>query len=170
MRHHIRLTITIVVTFAVAAGSMAFAQDPKRGGGTTPRGKKANTQMIEVAVPDGPRLREIAPIDGPVPLIIGGTIGAPLLGTAAETILNREFQFITPANAMKQTSIHPEPGKPRRMLLSSRRCWNIARTGLSLGTHGKCEIATPNAAMEWARCSTKMGIRNHPTMLSSKSC
>lgn len=113
MRHHIRLMITMVVTFAIAAGSMASAQDSKRDGGTKSRGKKAKTQLIEVAVPNGPRLREIAPIDGPVPLIIGGTIGAPLLGTAAETILNREFQFITPANAMKQTSIHPEPGKWR---------------------------------------------------------
>lgn len=41
---------------------------------------------------------------------IGGSISAPLLGSPAETILNREFQSITPANAFKQTSIHPEPG------------------------------------------------------------
>jgi GH35 family endo-1,4-beta-xylanase len=43
-------------------------------------------------------------------LLVGGSISAPLLGSPAETILNREFQFITPANAFKQTSIHPEPG------------------------------------------------------------
>ena len=65
----------------------------------------------QVAVPNGPRLREIAPLDGSFPLIVGGTISAPLLGTSAETIINREFQFITPANAFKQTAVHPEPGR-----------------------------------------------------------
>jgi GH35 family endo-1,4-beta-xylanase len=50
-------------------------------------------------------------LNGPVPLLVGGTISATLLGTSAETILNREFQFITPANAFKQTTVHPEPGQ-----------------------------------------------------------
>lgn len=43
--------------------------------------------------------------------MIGGSISYPLLGTQAEVIANREFQFITPANAFKQTAVHPEPGK-----------------------------------------------------------
>lgn len=65
----------------------------------------------EVPVPSGPRLREIAPLGGSFPLLLGGSISAPLLGSPAETILHREFQFVTPANAFKQTSVHPEPGK-----------------------------------------------------------
>ncbi|MGB7324048.1 MAG: endo-1,4-beta-xylanase [Rubripirellula sp.] len=71
----------------------------------------AAAQLPDVPVPTGPRLRELAPLGGSCPLIIGGTISAPLLGTAAETIINREFQFITPANAFKQAAVHPEPGQ-----------------------------------------------------------
>jgi endo-1,4-beta-xylanase len=69
-----------------------------------------STELPKVPAPDGPRLREIVPVGGSLPILVGGSISAPLLGSPAETILNREFQFITPANAFKQTSIHPEPG------------------------------------------------------------
>ncbi len=66
-------------------------------------------ELPQIALPSGPRLREIAPLQGDVPILIGGSISFPLLGSTAETILNREFQFITPANAFKQTSVHPKP-------------------------------------------------------------
>lgn len=75
------------------------------------RGLKKAGPPPEIAAPRGPRLRDIAPLDGSFPMIIGGTTSTPLLGTAAETIINREFQFITPANAFKQAAVHPEPGK-----------------------------------------------------------
>ncbi|HHK41272.1 MAG TPA: hypothetical protein ENJ50_02540, partial [Planctomycetaceae bacterium] len=64
-------------------------------------------------MPRGPRLKALVPNDGSVPLCIGGTIGYRQLGTSAETIFVREFEFLTPANAFKQTTIHPEPGKWR---------------------------------------------------------
>ena len=92
---------------------------PAFGQQNTPQGKLGRNQSRristevaspDVPVPSGPRLCEIAPLDGSFPLIVGGTISAPLLGTSAETIINREFQFITPANAFKQTTVHPEPG------------------------------------------------------------
>lgn len=73
--------------------------------------EKAVSSPPKLPVPDGARFREIAPSDGSFPLLVGGTISTPLLGTTAETILNREFQFVTPANAFKQTAVHPEPGK-----------------------------------------------------------
>ena len=37
-------------------------------------------------LPTGRRLKEIMPIDGPIPFLIGGTINEPHLGTAAEVI------------------------------------------------------------------------------------
>lgn len=64
-------------------------------------------------LPTGRRLKEIMPIDGPIPFLIGGTINEPHLGTAAEVIFNREFAFLTPGNEFKQSQIHPEPGKWR---------------------------------------------------------
>jgi GH35 family endo-1,4-beta-xylanase len=64
----------------------------------------------EPPIPSGPRLKELAPADGSVPLLIGATFNQPHLGTAAETIFAREFEFLTPGNAFKQTGIHPEPG------------------------------------------------------------
>lgn len=75
--------------------------------------KKGKVASEDLPLPTGPRLREIAPLDGPIPLLIGGTISSTVLGTSAETILNREFQFVTPANAFKQAAIHPEPDKWR---------------------------------------------------------
>lgn len=68
------------------------------------------TEGQEIAPPTGPRLKELAPSDGSVPLLIGGTIGNRQLGTPAEVVFEREFQVLTPANAFKQTAIHPEPG------------------------------------------------------------
>lgn len=103
----------MAATFALAVlfGSTLGAETPKTGKGND----KKNRSMISDAeppvleAPSGPRLREIAPL-GSFPLIIGGTSSIQLLGTEAETILNREFQFITPANAFKQAGVHPEPG------------------------------------------------------------
>lgn len=64
-------------------------------------------------LPTGRRLKEIMPLDGPIPFLIGGTINEPHLGSAAEVIFNREFAFLTPGNEFKQSQIHPEPGKWR---------------------------------------------------------
>ena len=61
-------------------------------------------------LPTGRRLKEIIPLDGPVPFLIGGSINQPALGGAAEVIFNREFAFLTPGNDFKQSMIHPEPG------------------------------------------------------------
>ena len=60
--------------------------------------------------PAGSRLKTLAPLNH-FPLWIGGTISYPMLNSSAETILNREFQCVTPANMFKQTTVHPEPGK-----------------------------------------------------------
>lgn len=76
-----------------------------------PANPKPSPKLPDVPLPTGQRLRDIAPIDGSFPLLVGGTISWPLLGSSAETVINREFQFITPANAFKQTTVHPEPGK-----------------------------------------------------------
>lgn len=105
--------ITAIVLLLVNS-QLAFPVAAQEREGTNPKNelKQDSAQGFpDVIAPNGPRLRQIAPLGGPFPLMIGGTIGAPLLGTAAETILNREFQFITPANAFKQTTVHPEPGK-----------------------------------------------------------
>ncbi|MEZ6123940.1 MAG: endo-1,4-beta-xylanase [Planctomycetaceae bacterium] len=103
----------IVLLTALALSSFAAARVNTGGGKVGQNGNRAAGTVVlpEVPVPSGPRLCEISPPDGSFPLFVGGTISAPLLGTSAETVLNREFQFITPANAFKQTSVHPEPGK-----------------------------------------------------------
>lgn len=87
-----------------AASSAAKQNDAGRTGGDSPGA------LPWVPLPRGPRLRELAPIDGTSPILIGGTTNYPHLGTSAETILNREFQWVTPGNAFKQSGIHPEPG------------------------------------------------------------
>lgn len=71
------------------------------------------SEAAEPTEPAGRRLKQILPPDGPIPLLIGGTINAPHLGTESEVILNREFAFLTPGNEFKQSQIHPEPGKWR---------------------------------------------------------
>ena len=106
-----RFLVAIISASLVLSTATAQQKDRNQG----PRNQNLNRQdavpLPDVPVPSGPRLCEIAPLNGSFPLIVGGTISSPLLGTSAETIINREFQFITPANAFKQTAVHPEPGK-----------------------------------------------------------
>lgn len=102
--------IVLVCLLTLASPMLAQAQDGKLSA-KNDSSKKQVGPPPEMVAPEGPRLCEIAPLNGSFPLIIGGTIGTPMLGTSAETIINREFQFITPANAFKQTAVHPEPGK-----------------------------------------------------------
>ena len=109
-----RLATLLLVFLVLVSGSLVSAQDAKHKKGKKSRSRKnktTQTELPKLPAPNGPRLREIAPLGGSVPLLIGGSISAPLRGTIAETIVNREFQFITPANAFKQASIHPEPDK-----------------------------------------------------------
>ncbi len=44
---------------------------------------------------------------------VGGTMHARYFGTPSHTILNEEFNYITPGNDFKQSYIHPMPGKWR---------------------------------------------------------
>lgn len=64
----------------------------------------------EPPVPSGVRFKDLVPCDGSVPFLVGASISDKELGTPAEVILNREFQFLSPANEFKQTAIHPQPG------------------------------------------------------------
>jgi len=43
-------------------------------------------------------------------LFVGSACHERFLGTETETILNREFSYVTPANEFKQTYIHSQPG------------------------------------------------------------
>ena len=97
------------INICVVLALMAYLQDARSQ--TQSRRVAEESSPPTVSVPDGLRLCEIALLDGSFPLLVGGTISSPLLGTSAETIINREFQFITPANAFKQTTVHPEPSK-----------------------------------------------------------
>ncbi|MGB7325654.1 MAG: endo-1,4-beta-xylanase [Rubripirellula sp.] len=104
------IAFSLLAVFVTVSLCEAIAQ----GGDKKTRQKRKGTDaaiLPAVTIPSGPRLREIAPLGEPFPLLIGGSISAPLLGTEAETILNREFQFVTPANAFKQAAVHPEPNK-----------------------------------------------------------
>lgn len=105
---------TIVFAICLATVAMQLSASAQDGRSKTRKEKGAEKPaavLPNVAAPTGPRLCEIAPPDGSFPLLVGGTISSPLLGTSAESVINREFRFITPANAFKQTAVHPEPGK-----------------------------------------------------------
>ena len=105
---------TIVFAICLATVAMQLTASAQDGRSKTRKEKEAEKPaavLPNVAAPTGPRLCEIAPPDGSFPLLVGGTISSPLLGTSAESVINREFRFITPANAFKQTAVHPEPGK-----------------------------------------------------------
>lgn len=75
-----------------------------------PPAKQSPRVKMSPTLPSGLRLCQLAPL-GKAPLLIGGTINYPMLNSSAEIVLNREFQFITPGNAFKQTTVHPQPGK-----------------------------------------------------------
>jgi GH35 family endo-1,4-beta-xylanase len=62
-----------------------------------------------VPLPSGKRLRILAPVRRSAPILIGAASNAAYWGTESETILNREFGFVTPGNDFKQSAIHPEP-------------------------------------------------------------
>lgn len=116
MKHNtnVRHAVTTAIVLLLANSQLTFpvdAQECERINQKKELPRESQEGLPDVIEPNGRRLRQIAPLGGSFPLLIGGSISAPLLGTAAETILNREFQFITPANAFKQTTVHPEPGK-----------------------------------------------------------
>jgi GH35 family endo-1,4-beta-xylanase len=107
--------VSLAILFAALVASLilpstSVAQDKKKNNSNNNKLRSPDAPPT-LPEPKGQRLRALAPVDGSFPLLIGGTISFPHLGTSAETILNREFQFITPANAFKQTAVHPEPGK-----------------------------------------------------------
>ncbi len=79
-RHTARLALCLFV-FGLPSGSEAQQTKPPNRSGD--RSTVAVASLPSVRLPTGPRLRDIAPLNGPVPLLVGGTIGAPLLGTSA---------------------------------------------------------------------------------------
>ncbi|GGK10746.1 hypothetical protein GCM10007962_01100 [Yeosuana aromativorans] len=44
-------------------------------------------------------------------LLVGATLNYEELGTKKERLFLKDFKYLTPANAAKQSAIHPEPGK-----------------------------------------------------------
>lgn len=74
----------------------------------------SNVQVNTLSIPSGRRLRDIAEDKFIYDRVyIGGASHGKLFGTPSIEILNREFNYITPANDFKQTYIHSEPGKWR---------------------------------------------------------
>jgi len=59
-------------------------------------------------VPTGRRLRDIVADRYADSIIIGGTTGAWSFGTSTGTIMDREFNYVTPENDFKQWNIHPD--------------------------------------------------------------
>ncbi len=53
----------------------------------------------ELPIPSGKRFKDLVPIDGSAKLLVGASLNSPDLETPAETILNREFQFVTPGTS-----------------------------------------------------------------------
>ena len=45
------------------------------------------------------------------PLLVGATLNYEELGTIKEKLFLKDFKYLTPANAAKQSAIHPEPNK-----------------------------------------------------------
>ncbi|MCA9056364.1 MAG: endo-1,4-beta-xylanase [Planctomycetaceae bacterium] len=70
----------------------------------------ALASAAELQVPTGQRYKDLSPVDGSAPLLIGAAINSGGLGTPAESIFQREFEFLIPGNEFKQTAVHPEPG------------------------------------------------------------
>jgi len=65
-------------------------------------------KVLAQPVPDGRRLREIVEDKYGDSILIGGTIGAWSFGTSTGTIMDREFNYVTPENDFKQWNIHPD--------------------------------------------------------------
>ena len=47
----------------------------------------------------------------PGKLLVGATLNYEELNTVKETLFLKDFKYLTPANAAKQSAIHPEPGE-----------------------------------------------------------
>ena len=45
------------------------------------------------------------------PLLVGATLNYEELGTIKEKLFLKDFKYLTPANAAKQSAVHPEPNK-----------------------------------------------------------
>jgi len=56
-------------------------------------------------------IRQLVTLYHPNNVYIGATAGHKNWGSPIESILNKEFSYITPKNDFKQTRIHPRPGK-----------------------------------------------------------
>ena len=63
------------------------------------------------AIPSPNLDEELSSDDTSTPLIIGATLNLDELGTIKETLFLEHFKFLTPANAAKQTRIHPSPNE-----------------------------------------------------------
>jgi endo-1,4-beta-xylanase len=96
--NYLRLMISILI---VSTGCLMGSDD-----------KKEPVEEEYPPVPDGRRFREIVADKYPNGnFFVGTACHHRLLGTPTETILDREFSYVTPANDFKQTAGHPEPGK-----------------------------------------------------------
>ncbi len=78
----------------------------------------ANTGTLTVTAgeipgkPKGPALRQlVAKNFKPGTVYIGATIDYQSIGTLKSRLLAEQFSYTTPANAVKQHAVHPEPGK-----------------------------------------------------------
>ena len=69
------------------------------------------TYSAEPPVPDGRRLRALAAEISPGgPFYLGGTTGWRTRPRGSGVIVDREFNYVTPENDYKQSTIHPMPG------------------------------------------------------------
>ena len=99
------MRLPIVLALSLLFSGVAIAQKERKKRKPTDTGPPP-----EVPLPSGPRLREISSADRSFPILIGASSNEKSWGTESETIINREFGFVTPGNAYKQSAIHPEPG------------------------------------------------------------
>ncbi len=68
-------------------------------------------RAAEIPVPDGRRLREIVAERHPDGNVhVGGTTGWRKRPQGSGVIVDREFDYVTPENDFKQSTIHPQPG------------------------------------------------------------
>lgn len=117
MKHFNNYRILLLVLAFVWLTDPALSQDPTESTMQSYATQTGVTTKASSPIPKGRRLREIAAdkfIYGRV--FIGGASHGKLFGTPSIAILNREFNYITPANDFKQSHIHPEPGKWRWQL------------------------------------------------------